>query len=800
MTPVIKSGETIEQIKQLQDKMKKLYRSFTTFPTKSKQNHMQKIDDTLSTHWKDLHRLYPEMTSEDITDYENLQSRFMDATVGAKVRKSDGSFLDIPDKSLIQDDLDKLRHFNDSATQKEISKNKILNYLNQFKSGKLAIRVNSSIAYNVLTEILDKYDISLIADSEFPDHLYEHPYVVIDDDAYAYSYENMDNVSRLTNAYDSVELSELERLDKADMLQDFKDGKLMVHVSNDTQYEKLINYLSLRDNRINYNTLSAIGFDSSNQYYRMVGSRFVAYGDYDRDNTVSFFDFVPSIFQMEATKPISRLQDYLNRFKDGKLAIQVKGYVDHENLMKILSKYNVPVTYQTEVEASFYISHPYLWVDNGLICGNKDMSYCTHDSGITECIDADKLNYLDMLQDFKDSKLVVQIDNSFQSEKLINYLRKNDVAIQSATDYTSNPSRFPYFYMLRPTELTAGESFKAIEDYVHIHKVVSFDAFVSEVLSNFNLKDFTSGQAIVRVKDKNEYEQFIRYLQKHGIKDESFPAKASSYDERFSYFYMYDNENGSPELNAGASAALIIGLHGSKCILNYSDFDFVEELQETIKETDRSDLAAFKAGKLAIHTSNSMEHRLFLEYLSNNGLSDKLYPEIKEYKEPSYFYMFKGKKSHEMMLSTVHDFNSYFQGHHKGMTFKEFYAMDIAHTIPSQVPEKTIPLSVYEQVKAERDIAFGQLEALGTSFGEKPESALNRIENDAIDCIFAAIKEKSDTLCDMVRNHYGTPRDIVQEFMENISSIIDSARNDLNSKKNDRTADAEHEEENDYER
>lgn len=173
----------------------------------------------------------------------------------------------------------------------------------------------------------------------------------------------------------------------------------------------------------------------------------------------------------------NKLQHYLNQFKNGKLAVQVKGYVDHENLMQILSKYNVPVVYQTDIEASFYISHPYLWVDNGLICGNKDMSYCTRNSGITEYIDADELNHLDMLQDFKNSKLVVQVDNSFQSEKLIDYLRKNGVAIHSATDYTSNPSRFPYFYMLRPTELTAGESFKAIENYVHIHKVVSFDVF-----------------------------------------------------------------------------------------------------------------------------------------------------------------------------------------------------------------------------------------------------------------------------------------------------------------------------------
>ena len=381
----------------------------------------------------------------------------------------------------------------------------------------------------------------------------------------------------------------------------------------------------------------------------------------------------------------NKLQHYLNQFKNGKLAVQVKGYVDHENLMQILSKYNVPVVYQTDIEASFYISHPYLWVDDGFICGNKDMSYCTRDSGITEYIDADELNHLDMLQDFENSKLVVQVDNSFQSEKLIDYLRKNGVAIHSATDYTSNPSRFPYFYMLRPTELTSGESFKAIENYVHIHKVVSFDVFVSEALLNFNLKDFTSGQTVMRINDGNEYEQFVRYLQKHGIEDESFPVNASSYDEDYPFFFMR-NENGSSELNAGVSAALITETYGHKCVLNYSDFDFTED-----------------------------------------------------------------------------------------------YTLNLAHTIPSQIPEKTIPLSVYEQVKAERDIAFGQLEALGTSFGEKPEAALNRIEDTVIDHILSAIKEKSTALCNMVRKHYGTPNDIVQDFIENISSIIDSVRDDLDN-------------------
>ncbi len=295
MTPVIKSQETIKQIKQLQDELKEMAHSLMTFPTKSKQNRMQKIDDALSWHWRNLHTLYPEITSEDITDYENLPSRSMDATVGAKIHKSYSSVFSNPDKSLIQDDLDKLRRLNDGTIQKN-DMNQLQDYLNQFKDGKLAIRVDSSLAYSALTEILDKYDISLIADSEFPDHLYQRPYVVVDEDAYVYSYKNMDEAYQFQNISDSVDISELE------------------------------------------------------------------------------------------------------------------------------------------------------------------------------C--------LDMLQDFKDGKLVVQLINGYQYEKFISYLKENGIAIRSKTEYTQNPSHFPYFYMLRPGVLTAGESYEAIKNYIHINKLVPLGVFM----------------------------------------------------------------------------------------------------------------------------------------------------------------------------------------------------------------------------------------------------------------------------------------------------------------------------------
>mgnify|MGYP004469295359 CR=1 FL=1 len=391
---------------------------------------------------------------------------------------SNHSILNNPDKSLIQDDLNKLHRLNNTTIQKGNDMNKLQNYLNQFKDGKLAIRVDSSLAYSALTEILDKYDISLIADSEFPDHLYQRPYVVVDEDAYVYSYKNMDEVYCFRNIYDSVDISELE------------------------------------------------------------------------------------------------------------------------------------------------------------------------------C--------LDMLQDFKDGKLVVQLINSYQYEKFISYLKENGIAINSAMEYTQNPSHFPYFYMLRPGILTAGESYKAIQDYVHINKLVPLGVFMPA------------------------FEKTMKEVNK-------------------------------------------------------------------VKEIQPNDFADFTSGRLVVHINNSMEHRLFIDYLKEQGLSSKLYPDIRQYnKDKSYFYMYKGKMSGEMLLAAAHYIDTpSFKERYKDMSVKDFCNVDFANNTKIQEmkaePEETVPFSLYEQVKAERDIAFSQLEALGTSFGEKEDAVKERIEGNVLhyfDSLLGSKKEE----------------------------------------------------------
>ena len=63
-------------------------------------------------------------------------------------------------------------------------------------------------------------------------------------------------------------------------------------------------------------------------------------------------------------------------------------------------------------------------------------------------------------------------------------------------------------------------------------------------------------------------------------------------------------------------------------------------------------------------------------------------------------------------------------------------------------PEETVPLSAYEQVKAERDIAIGQLEDLGTFLGEKPEIAKQRMEDEIMEKVNIKLSDIADKICE----------------------------------------------------
>lgn len=88
-----------------------------------------------------------------------------------------------------------------------------------------------------------------------------------------------------------------------------------------------------------------------------------------------------------------------------------------------------------------------------------------------------------------------------------------------------------------------------------------------------------------------------------------------------------------------------------------------------------------------------------------------------------------------------------------------------------------------QSIQNNSNLTFEQQAALmnATNIVNKYNQLSKRIEDTVIDHILSAIGEKSTTLCDMVRKHYGTPNDIVQDFMENISSIIDSVRDDMDN-------------------
>lgn len=174
---------------------------------------------------------------------------------------------------------------------------------------------------------------------------------------------------------------------------------------------------------------------------------------------------------------MDKLQYYLNQFKDGKLVIRVDSSIAYYALDKILNKHNMSIIIDSEQIDNLY-RYPFLTVgEDGYVNLYKNMNEA-YQVDIREKVDISELECLDMLQDFKNRKLVVQLINGYQYEKFISYLKENGIAISSKTEYTQNPSRFPYFYMLRPGVLTAGESYEAIKNYIHINKLVSLGVFM----------------------------------------------------------------------------------------------------------------------------------------------------------------------------------------------------------------------------------------------------------------------------------------------------------------------------------
>lgn len=172
----------------------------------------------------------------------------------------------------------------------------------------------------------------------------------------------------------------------------------------------------------------------------------------------------------------------LSRFVEGNLAVDCKDSIGLRVLWKMLDKYNfIVVDYGSHFRDSVN-TKPYVCLDEYFMPhAEKSLDIINHRYDIHDCITITELEQKDkseLLQDFKDGKLVVQLINSYQYEKFISYLKENGIAISSKTEYTQNPSHFPYFYMLRPGVLTAGESYEAIKNYIHINKLVPLGVFM----------------------------------------------------------------------------------------------------------------------------------------------------------------------------------------------------------------------------------------------------------------------------------------------------------------------------------
>lgn len=174
-------------------------------------------------------------------------------------------------------------------------------------------------------------------------------------------------------------------------------------------------------------------------------------------------------------------------------------------------------------------------------------------------------------------------------------------------------------------------------------------------------------------------------------------------------------------------------------IHNACNVDNVVTATDMIYENEVDDLQKFMDGLLIIEVNNIYEQTLLMNQLKATGI--KCYNENYLYNENYPYYFMRPSLTHDnlMILETASN--------------REYIKQDFG--ITKYIPSKYVSFRVieepnykllYEQAKAERDIAFSQLEALGTSFGEKEDAAKERMEGNVLHHFDSLIDRKKEEI------------------------------------------------------
>lgn len=198
-------------------------------------------------------------------------------------------------------------------------------------------------------------------------------------------------------------------------------------------------------------------------------------------------------------------------------------------------------------------------------------------------------------------------------------------------------------------------------------------------------------------------------------------------------------------------------------INNACNIDNVVTATDMIYENEVSDLQKFVDGRLIVEVNNVNDYILFMNQLKAAGFN---IPEISsvdadKYSEnyPYYFTWLSIRHEKSVIMEKASN-KEYIKKDYGIVKYTSFRDMDSVKEYFSIKPVNDKPEPdyklLYEQVKAERDIAFGQLEALGTSFGEKEDAAKERMEGNVLHHLDSLLDRKKEEIIFRLNNTHGS--------------------------------------------
>lgn len=209
-------------------------------------------------------------------------------------------------------------------------------------------------------------------------------------------------------------------------------------------------------------------------------------------------------------------------------------------------------------------------------------------------------------------------------------------------------------------------------------------------------------------------------------------------------------------------------------INNVCNVDNVITATDMIYENEVGDLQKFMDGQLIVEVNNVNEYTLFMNQLNAAGFIGAEISSVNtnRYRENYPYYFMRPSVSHDNLMVMEKASNmEYIKKDYGIVKYTSFRDMDSVKEYFSIKPVNDKPEPdykvLYEQVKAERDIAFSQLEALGTSFGEKEDAVKERMEGNVLHHFDSLIDRKKDEIVFKLF-HAKTPRESFAILMDEI--------------------------------